>query len=330
MRSCSILCLCLFALTGTAFGVTIPTVLVGDAGNAADSTGFGAVAYEYRIGTTEVTNSQYVEFLNAKATANNLLGLFNPNMASSVYGGILQSGPFGSHTYSVKSGMGNKPVNFVCFMDAARFANWLSNGQGNGSTETGAYTIIANSPLVTRNAGALWFVPSRDEWIKAGYYQPANSGGDVDDYWLYPTRSNDAPIEASVADPSFDIANPGFNVVNYNNNIQFLTSAGTAGPLSTSYYGTYDQGGNVAEYTDSLAPPNPGDRYTSNSSFGAGADYMWTTKLVARGSLASEEARSLGFRVATIPEPSTIALAAIGFLGLATIAQRRRAKSRAS
>ena len=47
----------------------ISTVLVGDAGNANDTTGFGAVNEEYRIGTYEVTNSQYAEFLNAKAAA---------------------------------------------------------------------------------------------------------------------------------------------------------------------------------------------------------------------------------------------------------------------
>jgi sulfatase modifying factor 1 len=41
--------------------VIIEYVTVGDAGNAADTTGYGAVAYEYRIGTYEVTNAQYVE-----------------------------------------------------------------------------------------------------------------------------------------------------------------------------------------------------------------------------------------------------------------------------
>ena len=47
---------------------------VGNPGNAADTevmytdgtTGYGSVGYNYRIGTTEVTNSQYVEFFNFK------------------------------------------------------------------------------------------------------------------------------------------------------------------------------------------------------------------------------------------------------------------------
>ena len=43
------------------------TVPVGDLNNIPDVTGFGSVAYAYRIGTYEVTSEQYVEFLNATA-----------------------------------------------------------------------------------------------------------------------------------------------------------------------------------------------------------------------------------------------------------------------
>src|SRR5262245_57785191 len=77
-----------------ALGVTIPTVLVGNPGNAGDpSMGylFGGVAYEYRIGTYEVTNDQYAEFLNSKA-ASDPLSLFHPGMESSALGGIFRSG----------------------------------------------------------------------------------------------------------------------------------------------------------------------------------------------------------------------------------------------
>ena len=46
------------------------------------ATGFGAVPYAYNIGTYDVTNSQYVEFLNAKdPTGDNPLGLYNSNMS---------------------------------------------------------------------------------------------------------------------------------------------------------------------------------------------------------------------------------------------------------
>jgi len=47
--------------------ITIETVSVGNAGNAADTSTYGAVAYSYDIGKYEVTNTQYAAFLNAKA-----------------------------------------------------------------------------------------------------------------------------------------------------------------------------------------------------------------------------------------------------------------------
>ncbi len=80
--------------------VTIPTVPVGDPGNTPHqnygNTGqFGAVAYFYRIGTTEVTNAQYVDFLNAKAKSDPL-GLYNAEMGSNVTGGITQMRVLGS------------------------------------------------------------------------------------------------------------------------------------------------------------------------------------------------------------------------------------------
>ena len=158
--------------------VTFDWATVGNAGNAADASApapTGAVGYDYRIAKTEVTNAQYVEFLNAKA-ASDPYGLFNPEMTAGndngtahTWGGITRSGTDGSYTYAVKDGRGNNPVAFVSYFDSVRFINWLHNGQGNGDTETGAYTLLGGTPTptnadtLTRNAGAQYFMPSRDE-----------------------------------------------------------------------------------------------------------------------------------------------------------------------
>jgi sulfatase modifying factor 1 len=146
--------------------VTIETVTVGDPGNAADSTGFGAVDYVYNIGKYEVTISQYTAFLNSVARTNTnsyIVDLYNFSMRDdNNIAGINRSGSGTAgdpYSYSV-IGSGNRPITYVSWLDAARFANWLHNGATNGaSTETGAYTL--NGAIsdfygdMTRNAGAI-------------------------------------------------------------------------------------------------------------------------------------------------------------------------------
>ena len=81
----------LAACSAHAQAVTIAWSPVGNPGNAADPASYlgnpapqlGAVSYSYSIGTYDVTNSQYVEFLNAKdPTGADPLGLYNSGMTS--------------------------------------------------------------------------------------------------------------------------------------------------------------------------------------------------------------------------------------------------------
>ena len=162
------------SLVSPAFAVVnIVYVTVGNAGNAADtSTGFGAVATTYKIGKYEVTNAQYAEFLNAKGSSN-ANGIFGYPAASR---GIIQSGVSGSYSYSVRSGFETRPVNYVSWYNAARFINWLGNGQGNGDMETGAYTLTGNSGIISVNPGASIYNPTEDEWYKAAYYNGVTKG----------------------------------------------------------------------------------------------------------------------------------------------------------
>jgi hypothetical protein len=205
-------------ITSAAASVTIDYVSVGHAGNAADSTGYGAVAYAYQIGKYEVTNAQYGEFLNAVDPGGaNANGVYNSNMGSNARGGITYTPDAASGAkYTIRTSMGDKPVNYVSWYDAARFTNWLGNGQGSGSTETGAYTLSGNTGIITKNPGATVYLPSEDEWYKAAYYDPTPGAGGGDNYWLHATQSDTAPTIAS-ANSTGDISNPGANVANYNN-----------------------------------------------------------------------------------------------------------------
>lgn len=308
VRAIAVVAVPAYVAASAVGAVVINTAPVGNSGNAPESTvngPYGGVAYNYAIGTTEVTNAQYADFLNnvASTDAN---GLYNIGMAGA-FGGIVQSGPIGAHFYTAVPGRENNPVNFVSFWDAARFANWLHNGQPTGlqdpnTTEDGAYTltpagIAANT--VTRNAGWQWALTSADEWYKAAYHQPASQGGDADDYWLYPTSSNTAPTGAQA---------------NY-----LPSGIGNTVPVASyapNFYGCYDMGGNVYEMNDTI-PAGP----FRGPSWGGAYDNIagWLTPGNAIIYLPASEREQVGFRVVAVPGPSSA-----GLLILAGLAGSRR------
>lgn len=299
----------------TAVAVTIAWTPVGNPGNAADSTGYGAVGYDYNIGTYDVTNSQYVEFLNAKdPSGSSPLQLYNSFMSDATFGGInYNSGAADGSKYSVISGRGNNPVNYVTWYDAVRFANWLNNGQGSGDTESGAYTLLDGTPTpsngnsIARNAGATVFLPSENEWYKAAYYNPATSS-----YYQYPTASNTAPTASGpTSAPNSANLRPG--------GPDNLTDVG-AYSGTTSPYGAYDMAGNVIQWNEAFYY----DYYRGarGSSFDRDSSYSISLNL-GLGVPSGENSR-VGFRVATIPEPATVTLATLGVLALVALRSRRR------
>ena len=288
-------------------------VPVGNPGNAPDTTGYGAVDYEYSIGKYEVTNAQYAEFLNAVAVTDPN-GLYNTDMGRFARGGITRSGAAGSYTYALKANMGDKPVGSVGWYDGARFCNWLHNGQPSGAqgrltTEDGAYTLSGitsirrgTDPLHGangRNIGARFWLPSENEWYKAAYHQPAADGGDADDYWLYPTRSNATPTIAT-ADEFGNINNDTPNIANYargadwNGQDGASTTVGSGGRGSASYYDAYDMGGNAWEWNEQILL----DRRGLRGGNAARNHFNMQSGFRNDGTLPTIENVVLGFRVA--------------------------------
>ena len=266
-------------ITSASASITMDWVSVGNPGNAADTTGYGAVAYAYQIGKYEVTNSQYGAFLNAKG-ASNSGAIYNSSMTST---GIKQTGSSGNFSYSVTSGFENKPVVFISWFDAARFANWMMNGQGSGDMENGAYTLNgATSGIITANIGAQVYLPSEDEWYKAAYYSAANTS-----YSLYPNGQN----TITTAD------------ANYDNSVGSTTNVGTYSSDPSSY-GTFDQGGNVWEWNDAVISGS--SRGLRGGRFNGGEVALSASDRNSNG--PSGEFGGFGFRVASVPEPTSMLL----------------------
>jgi formylglycine-generating enzyme required for sulfatase activity len=289
----------------------IETVPVGNPGNGASATGVGSVAEDYRIGKYEVTAAQYVGFLNAVA-ADDINGLYNPQMWDVSYGcKIVRTGEAGAHHYSVAATYGSRPVNYVSWADAARFANWLHNGRPSGpqsaaTTETGAYNLLNQAGgmdlwsvwTVSRQDGARWALPTEDEWLKAACHK---NDGPSSNYFSYPTRSDTINIS---------MANFGMTDGSLTGAVGRPTNVGSY--TFPSAYGTYDMAGNVWEWVETLQEDSY--RGLRGGSFMEDASYLSAAYPFAAYPLY--EGSEVGFRVAQVPEPMTMALVLPGALAM--------------
>jgi formylglycine-generating enzyme required for sulfatase activity len=144
-----------FASADTIQGINVDFVTIGHAGNAGDTrveaypSGSGAVGYNYRIGTKEITVDQWQTISNA-------------------------AGIEGTGYWS-----GNQPAASISWYDAARFSNYLTTG----NTEDGVYkfsggllTDIMGHEQAGSTYGIAYFLPTENEWYKAAYFKHDGSG----------------------------------------------------------------------------------------------------------------------------------------------------------
>jgi len=299
--------------------VVFDMVTIGHPGNPYDepfwdNIRYGKVDYVYRISRYEVTVAQYCEFLNQKAKSDPY-GLWDPAMADPAYGPgfIFRSGEEGSYSYTVAEGKGDQPVRWVSFFDAVRFVNWLENGQGDGDTEEGSYSL-SNGYWLVRNEGAHWVLPSGDEWHKAAYYD-----GEAGVYHEYPNGKDEVPEEPTDGTTPREM---NFGDVPYWEAGPYFTSVGET--TGKSAYGVYDMGGNVAEWCDSFLDITQGAwRLVRGGSFLQGEEHLRAAWRDSGHPLS--EGDSKGFRVVClIPEPGVPGLVLLGGGILLGCLRRRR------
>jgi formylglycine-generating enzyme required for sulfatase activity len=134
----------------------------------------------------------------------------------------------------------------------------MSNGQPSGAqtsttTENGAYNVngatsgnavAANATNPNTGLAPTFRIPLENEWYKAAYYSPNYGGTGVGGYYVYATQSDTAPGTTIGSSP---------NQANYY--IYGATTPETATDVgafsgSGSFYGTFDQSGNVIQWND--------------------------------------------------------------------------------
>jgi len=200
---------------------TMDFVNIGHANNTADSTGYGAVGYTYRIGRSEVTIDQ---FFKARAAD-----------------GRIGSGFEGYWNDGTRTVGSSAPASVLTWFSAAMFCNWLTTGDA----YTGVYQFNGSGTMTGidrsyRNGDDLAYVlPSENEWYKAAYFKPDGSG-----YSLYASGLDSTPVRG------------GANGWNYYNSGSVLPEPNyvwEVGAGGQEQNGTRNMMGNVQEWTESAA-----------------------------------------------------------------------------
>jgi formylglycine-generating enzyme required for sulfatase activity len=280
---------------------TMEFVTIGNPNNAADTTGSpnpaGSVAYTYNLGMYEVSRDQIT-----KANSAGSLGITLQNMTNYGGNGLL------------------KPATGISYYEAAKYVNWLNTSTGGTAAYkfdgSGNFQLWSagdagyNANNLFRNSLAKYWLPSSNEWYKGAYGSPNGT------WFNYPTGSDSAPTAVAVGTTA--------NTAVYNQSASTgpadITNAG-----GLSSYGTMGQGGNVWEWMET-AYDGTNNTAGENRDIRGGAWYSGSHRLDASirsfGDPASGD-YSYGFRVASVPEPSTISLLAVGLSGLALVRRRK-------
>lgn len=161
----------------------------------------GGVAYEYAITRTEITASQWNEFVQAYTPFINPASRFDSRFFSDRFRPIFL--PNNQVRYEMIPAAAEYPVE-IGWRYAARYCNWLHNGKvneawafENGAYDTSTFGDVAGgyfTDQVAHNPDAKFWIPTIDEWYKAAYFDPSKNGQNQPVYWLYPTTSDTAPI----------------------------------------------------------------------------------------------------------------------------------------
>jgi formylglycine-generating enzyme required for sulfatase activity len=263
-------------------------------GSIGGSRTFSDPINDYRMGVFEITNDQWDKFVNSYGT--------------------VDGSPAGAYDHSSYLAGDNIPISGLSWYEPAQFVNWLNVSTGHqaaykftGTQGTSNYTFDVWSAAeadgetnLYRHKDAYYFLPTEDEWVKAGYW----NGTTMQEY---ATKLGDTIYQGNGS-------NGGWNY--------FATdpySPWDVGSGSEELNGTFDMMGNMWEWIE--GPYYDADYISAAFRCVRGGAY--TLKQIDIGYLTSsgrgpdpaeEDDYHTAFRVASVPEPLTISLLSMGTL----------------
>lgn len=161
----------------------------------------GGGSWDFAIARTEVTQGQWVEFINTFAAEPVPQGqVYGPRLLQLLNGEGVGPGMYGTHlssqgrfVWAVEPDGAPRPMT-VSWFGAAAYCNWLHNGR-QGTVESlvlGAYDLrnwVSGEPQttadITRLPGARYWIPSYDEWAVAAFFDPNRHGPGQPGWWEY-------------------------------------------------------------------------------------------------------------------------------------------------
>ncbi len=263
----------------TEYGIEFSTI--GSPGNApwqgdpqlpTYTSGRGQVNYEYRIGVTEITSAQWLDFVNTFSMRADDPNRFWQVHQSGMRRDTSYTGPGFRYILDPSDpNAGNRPVFGIDWRHAAMYTNWLHNDQSSdlSAIENGAYdtSTFTNRPAgkddggkdgeggpnmalfndqYTRNPDAKFWIPSLDEWLKAAHFDP-DKNGQGPGWWEYSNTSDTAPIPGY---PGFGETSGGIIDDPFVETISLL-----AYPDVQSPWGLFDTSGGASEWNEEVFFP---------------------------------------------------------------------------
>ena len=332
----------------TEYGIEFTTISspgnapwIGDPELPTRTSGRGSVDYEYRIGVTEITSAQWLDFVNTFSMRDDDPHRFYQVHQSGIRRDNSYSGPGFRHILDPSDpNAGMRPVFGIDWRHAAMYANWLHNDQSTdlSAIENGAYdtSTFTNRPggeddnggqdgpnmalfndQHTRNPDARFWIPSLDEWLKAAHFDP-DKNGQGPGWWEYSHTSDTAPISGypGIGETTGGIVDDTF--------IETIPLG--AYPDVQSPWGLLDTSGGASEWNEEVFFPGHERSRGYEGSRAGEEDYELIDSIFSTGGGGIGGGFDFSFRIAAaVPSPSSVG--ALLMAGVFISSSRRRMPS---